>query len=283
MANKPTLVLGATGKTGRRVADGLQALGLPVRRGSRSGAPPFDWEDRATWEPVLQGAGAAYITYYPDLAVPGAAAAVEAFATLALDNQVRRLVLLSGRRGEEGAILGETAVQNSGADWTILRSSWFSQNFSEGFFVDQVLNGEIALPVGSVREPFIDVDDIAEAAVAALTDHRHVGRLYELTGPRLLTFAEATRQIAQAIGRDIRFVPLKMEQYTPLLAEQNVPADFGWLINYLFTDVLDGRNAYLTDGVQQALRRPPRDFADYVRDTAQSGIWSAAPTRTAQV
>jgi uncharacterized protein YbjT (DUF2867 family) len=276
MTNKPTLVLGATGKTGRRVADRLEVLGLPIRRGSRSGTPPFDWDDLGTWKPALKGAGAAYITYYPDIAVPGAAQVVEAFAKAAMDQDVRRLVLLSGR-GEEGAVLGEQAVQNSGADWTILRSGWFNQNFSEGIFVDQVRSGEVALPVESVREPFIDVDDIAAAAVAALTDERHVGRLYELTGPRLLTFADATTEIAQAVGRDIRFVSVPMEEYTALLAEQRVPPDFVSLIKYLFTEVLDGRNAHLNDGVQQALGRPPRDFTDYVRDTARSGIWSGTP------
>src|SRR5262249_13581266 len=145
MTTKPTLVLGATGKTGRRVVQRLTARGFPVRAGSRSASAPFDWEDRTTWVPALNGVGAVYVTYYPDVAVPGAADVVGDFAKLAVDNGVRRLVLLSGR-GEDGAVLAERAVQASGADWTVLRSSWFSQNFSEGFFVDQVLNGELALP-----------------------------------------------------------------------------------------------------------------------------------------
>jgi uncharacterized protein YbjT (DUF2867 family) len=275
MATTPTLVLGATGKTGRRVAARLKARGLPVRRGSRSGEPPFDWEDRTTWAPALRGAGAAYVTYYPDLAIPGAADTVGAFAELAVKSGVRRLVLLSGR-GEEGALLSEQAVQNSGADWTILRSTWFSQNFDEGFFLDQILSGEVALPVGDVQEPFVDADDIADIAVAALTDGRHVGQLYELTGPRLLTFPEAIRDIAHAAGREIRYVQVSREQYASVLVEQKVPAEFLSLMNYLFTEVLDGRNAHLTDGVERALGRRPRDFAEYVREAAASGVWRGA-------
>ena len=280
MTTRQTLVLGATGKTGRRVAERLSARGVPVRPGSRSGKPPFDWDDRATWTPALHGMGAAYVTYYPDLAIPGAAATVGDFANLAVKSGVRRLVLLSGR-GEDGALLGEQAVRDSGADWTILRSTWFSQNFSEGFFLDQVLNGEVALPVATVQEPFVDADDIAEIAVAALIDDRHVGQLYELTGPRLLTFPEAIDEIARAAGRAVRFKQISPEQYASLLAEQNVPAEFVSLMNYLFTEVLDGRNAHLTDGVQRALGRPPRDFSEYARDTAATGIWGGVPQRRA--
>jgi uncharacterized protein YbjT (DUF2867 family) len=271
-AKKPTLVLGGTGKTGRRVAERLTARGLPVLVGSRSGEPPFAWEDQATWAPALRDVESVYVTYYPDLALPGAAATVGAFAELAVANEVRRLVLLSGR-GEEGALLGEQAVRESGADWTILRSTWFSQNFSEGFFLDQVLSGEVALPAGNTPEPFVDADDIADIAVAALTDNRHIGQLYELTGPRLLTFAQAVEEIAQASGREIRYVPVSIEQYTSLLAEHDVPAEFVSLMNYLFTEVLDGRNAHLADGVQRALGREPRDFSDYVRATAATGVW----------
>jgi len=198
-----TLVLGGTGKTGRRVAERLTARGLPVRIGSRSGQPPFDWEDQATWAPALDGVGAVYVSYYPDLAAPGAVEAVGSFAELAVANGVRRLVMLAGRGEPEGE-QAEQAVRDSGADLTILRATWFSQNFSEDFMLESVLNGEIALPAGNTPEPFVDVDDIADVAVAALTEDGHVGQLYELTGPRLLTFAQVAEEIAQATGREIR-------------------------------------------------------------------------------
>jgi len=197
---KATLVLGGTGKTGRRVVERLAARGLPTRVSSRSGEPPFDWEDEATWVPALRDVESVYISYYPDLAVPGAAATVRSFAELAVESGVRRLVLLSGR-GEEEAQVSEQTVRDSGADWTILRSSWFSQNFSEDYMLEPVLGGEVALPAGNMPEPFVDADDIADVAVAALTEDGHGGRLYELTGPRLLTFAEAVGEIAQAAGR----------------------------------------------------------------------------------
>ena len=273
ISQNPTLILGGTGKTGRRVAERLAEQGLPVRLGSRAGNPPFDWEHEETWAPALEGVGAVYITYYPDLAVPGAPEAVAAFAKKAAESGVRRLVLLSGR-GEPEAQRSEEVLKNSGADWTILRCSWFSQNFSEGFLRDFLLAGEVALPAGDVKEPFVDADDIADAAVAALTEEGHIGQLYELTGPRLLTFAEAVGAIAEASGRDIRYVQIPHAAFEAMLTEQNVPADFVWLLNLLFTDVLDGRNAYLTDGIQQALGREPRDFADYVRKAAATGMWS---------
>jgi uncharacterized protein YbjT (DUF2867 family) len=267
-----TLVLGGTGKTGRRVAERLTARGLSVRIGSRSGEPPFDWEDQATWAPILDGVGAVYVSYYPDLVVPGAVEAVGSFAELAVANGVRRLVLLAGR-GEPEAEQAEQAVRNSGANLTILRATWFSQNFSEGFMLEPVLSGEIALPAGNTPEPFIDVDDIADVAVAALTEDGHVGQIYELTGPRLLTFAQVAEEIAQATGREIRYVPVSIEQYTAAAAEQGLPGEVIDLLRYLFSVVLDGRNAHLANGVQRALGREPRDFSDYARATAATGIW----------
>ncbi|TDF95076.1 NAD(P)H-binding protein [Paenibacillus piri] len=277
-AVKPILILGGTGKTGRRVAERLTERGLPVRIGSRSGEPSFDWENRSTWESSLQNVGAVYITYYPDLAVPGAAAAIGAFAELAVNNGIKRLVLLSGR-GEEEAQLSERAVQDSGADWTIVRASWFCQNFSESFLLGSVLSGMVALPAADVAEPFIDAEDIADVVVASLTEDGHIGQLYELTGPRALTFAEATEEIAKASGRHVRYVQLSAEQFTSMLSQQGIPAEFIALLTDLFTKVLDGRNSHLTDGVQRALGRGPRDFADYARDAAASGVWEVHDER----
>src|ERR671916_273214 len=160
-----TLVLGGASKTGRRVVERLEARGLPVRVGSRSGEPPFDWEDRSTWAPVLEGVGSAYISHYRD-ALPGAAGTVGSFAELAVANGVRRQVLLGGR-GELEAERVEAAARDSGAELTILRSTWFAQNFSEGAFLDFVLAGEVTLPAGDTPEPFVGVDDIPDVAPAA--------------------------------------------------------------------------------------------------------------------
>jgi uncharacterized protein YbjT (DUF2867 family) len=271
---QPTLVLGGTGKTGRRVAERLVARGLPVRLGSRSGKPPFDWEDRANWAPALSGVGSVYLTYYPDIAVPGAVDTVRSLVALAVASGVQRLVLLSGR-GEDEAERAEEVVQASGVDWTIVRSSWFNQNFSENYLLDAVLGGEVVLPVGDVAEPFIDADDIADVAVAALTEDGHAGQLYEVTGPRLLTFSEAVAEIAAATCREIRYVQVSPEQYASALEAEGVPADFVWLVNYLFTTIMDGRNAQVKDGVQRALGREPRDFSDYAWETAATGVWDA--------
>jgi len=272
---QPVLVLGGTGKTGRRVVERLLARGVPTRIGSRSGTPPFDWEDRSTWEPALRGAGAAYIAYYPDMAVPGAVETVGDLADLAVKSGVTRLVLLSGR-GEPEAELAEEAVRGSGADLTVLRSTWFMQNFSEEYMLEHVLTGEVRLPAGDVSEPFVDLEDLADVAVAALTQEGHVGQTYELTGPRLLTFADAVGEIARATGRDIRYVPVSVEEHAAAAAEHGVPADVIELLTYLFTEVLDGRNARLADGVQRALGREPRDFTAYVRAAAAAGAWDGS-------
>lgn len=270
---KSTLVLGGTGKTGRRIVEQLAARNVPVRVGSRSARPAFDWDDRSTWPEALLDVGAVYISYYPDLAAPGAPDAVRAFTDLAVGMGVRRLVLLSGR-GEHEAQRCEQIVKQSGAQWTVLRCSWFNQNFSENYLLEPILAGEVALPAPDIGEPFVDADDIADVAVAALTEDKHAGELYELTGPRLMTFAQAIAEIGRASGKEIRYVRAPMDEYVFALEQAQLPSDLIALIRYLFTEVLDGRNAFLTDGVQRALGRAPRDFADYARSAAAAGAWS---------
>jgi uncharacterized protein YbjT (DUF2867 family) len=255
------------------VVQRLTAHGVPARVGSRSGQPPFDWEDPSTWAAALDGVGSVYISYYPDIAAPGAVQVVGSFAELAVHSGARRLVLLAGR-GEPESESAEQAVRDSGADLTILRSTWFSQNFSEDYLLEPVLAGKVALPAGDTPEPFVDADDIADVAVAALTEDGHVGRLYELTGPRLLTFAEAVHEIAEATGREIRYVPVSIDEYAAAATGQGVPDEVIDMLTYLFGEVLDGRNAHLADGVQRALGREPRDFADYARTAAATGVWS---------
>ena len=268
-----TLVLGGTGKTGRRVAERL-ARGVPVRIGTRSAEPSFDWEKPKTWAPTLEGVSSAYISYYPDIAVPGAVGVVGSFADLAVKSGVPRLVLLSGR-GEAAAEQAEQAVRDSGADVTIVRSTWFMQNFSEDYMVDYVVAGEIALPGGETPEPFVDAADIADVAVAALTDDKHVGELYELTGPRPLTLTDVAEELSTATGRDIRYVPVSIEEFAAAGAEQGMPAEVIDILTYLFGEVLDGRNSHTMDGVKRALGREPRDFREFARDAAATGVWNA--------
>jgi uncharacterized protein YbjT (DUF2867 family) len=275
MNTKTTLVLGATGKTGSRVASRLAQVGHAVRMGSRNAPIPFDWDKRDTWRPALKEVSSVYVTFQPDLAVPGALDTVSAFFDAAVDSGVGKLVLLSGR-GEPEAQDAERALQATRADWTILRASWFCQNFSEGFFLEPIVAGEVALPAALAAEPFVDVEDIVDIAVAALTGPGHSRKLYELTGPEALTFAQAVGMIATATNREIAFVPVSMEDYRAELVRQNIPAEYVELVMYLFGTVLDGRNTPLADGVQQALGRRPRSFADYVQRTVAAEIWTPA-------
>lgn len=272
-SNGLTLVIGATGKTGRRVVDRLEALAVPVRAAARGTDPRFDWSDPQTWPAVLDGSESCFITFYPDLAFPGAVETVEAFATAAADAGVRRLVLLSGR-GEPEAQRAELAVAGVGCEWTVVRASWFDQNFSEHFLLPSVLDGVITLPAASdIGEPFVDLDDVADVVVAALTQAGHDGQIYEVTGPRLLTFGDVAEAISQATGRAITFESVSPEAFTEDARRNGVPADEIDELVHLFVDILDGHNAYLTDGIQRALGRPPRDFVDYAGAAAATGVW----------
>ncbi|MET3496684.1 NAD(P)H-binding protein [Variovorax boronicumulans] len=272
--SNPILVLGANGKTSGRVLQRLRAAGHTVRAGSRSAQPRFDWEEPATWTAALDGVRAVYVAYQPDLCVPGAVETVTAFYDAAAKAGVQRIVLLSGR-GEPEAQDAEKALQATPLDWTILRASWFFQNFSENYFLDEIVAGAITLPEGLAPEPFIDADDIAEIAAEALTGSRHNRQLYELTGSQALTFQEAIAQIGQATDRQIACQIISKADYALALSEAGLPPDVAQLVIYLFNTVLDGRNTPVADGVERALGRPPRSFADYVARTAASGLWGA--------
>lgn len=272
MHSNPILVIGATGKTGSRVANRLDKMGVAVRRGSRSVTIPFDWDQPKTWRPALDGVSKAYVTYFPDLAMPGAVEKVEALCEAAKEAGIKRIVMLSGR-GEHHARLGEDVVRHSGIDYTLVRAAWFAQNFSEGYLRDPILAGVLPMPGGDIREPIIDVEDIADVAVAALTEDGHSGELYEVTGPQLMTFAEMADMLSRAIGRPIRHNPISFEEFHAGVAEAG-----GEFIAGIFTDIaretLDGRNANLADGVERAIGRKPRDFANFVHSAASSGAWA---------
>ncbi len=280
MTQRKILVTGGTGKTGRKVAERLTSHGQSVRIGSRSATPAFDWEKPDTWAEALKGIYSVYVTFQPDLAVPGALDAIKQFTDLAIKSGVQKFVLLSGK-GEKEAELCEQAVMSSGVEWTIVRASWFNQNFSESFFLDPVLAGYVALPKADARIPFIDTDDIADVVVECLIDDKHNGQLYELTGPRRFTFPQAIKEISNALNREITFNPISMDEYGAMLKAHNVPEDHIWLITYLFNEVLTEENSIVTDHVEKVLGRKAKDFTDFVKEAAATGVWNTSESLSA--
>jgi len=273
MTEKKILILGGKGKTGRKVAERLTKLGKTIRIGSRNEQPAFDWENSETWEGALEGMDAVYVTFQPDLAIPAALTAIEEFTALAVKKGIQKIVLLSGR-GEKEAQLCEQVVMDADVNWTIVRCDWFNQNFSESFFLEPILAGYVALPRAETPVPYVDTDDIAEVVVKSLLEDKHNGQVYELTGPRLLTFEQVITEISKGTDRDIKFQLITMDEYIKMLKEYQVPEDYIWLINYLFTKVLDGRNASTTNVIEKVLGRKAKDFAEYVAETAATGVWN---------
>ena len=269
----PFLVIGGGGKTGRRVMDRLEALGHDVRSASRSASPSFDWNYDSNCNEVLAGVKALYVTYHPDLSVPGASDHIRALLTVAKAQGVERIVLLSGR-GEEEAQLCERLVLHSSIPATIVRCGWFNQNFSESFFRDLLMSGTLAVPNAHVGEGYVDADDIADVVTAALTGDGHEGRIYQLTGPELLTFRDVAAIFHEVTGRELEVIDVSREAFVEGLEAARLPEGMVQLVDYLFNEVLDGRNASLGDGVQQALGRPPRDFRSFLQKAHLSGAFT---------
>ncbi|TQM81910.1 uncharacterized protein YbjT (DUF2867 family) [Saccharothrix saharensis] len=262
MADLPILVLGATGSTGRRVAARLTAAGHGVRRASRRGDVRFDWSDRGTWAGALDGVERVYLMAPHELPVD------PDFVHDAVARGVRRLVLLSTRgvveMGDERLLAAERLVRESGVGWTVLRPDWFDQNFDEGFFRPSVLAGELVLPLGGKKQAFVDADDIAAVAAAALTEDGHEGETYEVTGPESLSFPQALDVLARITGRRIAFrgTPDDYRAVMPVeLAEAQIRA---W-------DAL--RDGEPTDVVARITGQEPKSFHDYALRAWEGGAW----------
>jgi uncharacterized protein YbjT (DUF2867 family) len=272
------LLTGGTGTTGRRIGARLRARDIPVRTASRAGVPPFEWNAPETWSAMLDGVTTAYIAYSPDLTIPGAVETVEHFCAEAQRSGVEKLVLLAGR-GEKEAEAAEDVVKACGARWTIVRASWFNQNFSEGMLLPAVLAGTIALPGGNVSEPFVDVEDIADVAMASLVDSAHDSRTYDVTGPRLMTFGEAADELSAASGRPVSYLHVTGSEFVAGAMADGVPEPIAEVLAVMFEGILDGRNAHLGDGVQEALGQPARDFATFASRAAAEGAWTTSTVR----
>ncbi|WP_272152114.1 NAD(P)H-binding protein [Tenacibaculum aiptasiae] len=273
--NSNILVIGGTGKTGRRVVEQLQNKGIEPRIGSRGASPSFDWDDKSTWENALNGIERMYVTYYPDLAVPGAKEAIQELTKQAKVSGVKKIVLLSGK-GETEAEACEKIVMDSGIDYTIVRASWFNQNWSESFFLDPILSGEVALPLSDVLIPFVDANDIAEVAATVLLDDTYNGDIVEVTGPELINFKDVVSMIAKASNRNLNFHDITLQQYVEGMKQQQVPGDVVWLIEYLFSHVLTNPNNQLVvNDVERVLGRKAKSFSAYAEDTAKTGIWNS--------
>jgi uncharacterized protein YbjT (DUF2867 family) len=268
------LVIGGTGKTGSRVAERLNQQGHNSRNGSRSSLPAFDWEDPTTFSSALEGIDRAYIVYYPDLAVPGAKEAIKKLTEAAKKAGLEKVVLLSGK-GEKEAEACEQIVAHSGLDYTLVRASWFNQNFSEGAFLDFVLSGMVALPMPDAEIPFVDADDIADVVAKVLVDDAYNGETITVTGPKKMTFREAVETMAAEIGREIHYQPISINEFKDGMKAVGLPDSYVWLFGYLFEEVLGNPdNQEVSHDVQRVLGRAATDFRAYAAKTAATGIWS---------
>ncbi|MGX9900998.1 NmrA family NAD(P)-binding protein [Arthrobacter sp. SA17] len=277
MTRNTFLITGASGKTGRRVSRLLQEQGHAVREASRSSQTPFDWNDQATWPAALDGVFAVYVVL-PDLGSPGTVEQVRSFAELAAASGVKKAVMVSFPEdgGMDFSLVSATERQitDAGLALTVLRLRWFSQNFSEDFLTDPVRSGDLRLSAGDGQEAFVDADDIAEVAVAALTDGRHDGRSYELTGPRTLSFTEIAEELSGATGRNISYTAITVEEFIAEQTAQGVPAEWAQMLGYMYSHIGSGALASTSGDVEKVLNRPSRDFSAYARATAATGVWN---------
>ncbi len=278
MKTENIVVIGGTGKTGRRVVKNLKEAGYNVRAVGHSTTPALDWEKPETYDAVLEGMDRAYIVYYPDLAVPGSKEAITTLTEKAKKAGLQKVVLLSGK-GETEAEACEQIVANSGLDYTLVRASWFNQNFSEGAFIDFVLDGVVALPMPEARIPFVDANDIADVVSKVLVDDAYNGQTITVTGPEMRTFEEVVGIMAKACNRELQYVPISIEEFKDGMRKAGLPDSYVWLFGYLFKEVLGNPdNQEISYDVEKVLGRKAIDFTEYAEQVAATGAWNPVTT-----
>jgi uncharacterized protein YbjT (DUF2867 family) len=265
------LVLGGTGTTGRRVVAGLRERGVPARIATRKPGEPgqvrFDWADRATHLAALRDVSAVYLLAPIGEAEP--ARLVEPFLADALAAGVRRVVLLSSSAvAEDSPGLGELQrLVRAAPEWTVLKPSWFMQNFTGEHLVAQgVRDGEIVTATGDARVAFVDAGDIAAVAVRALTDPEPHNTEPVLTGPGAVSYAEAASIIAAHTGRPVRHRAVSTAEFAASLTASGIPAGFSLVLAALDEGIRRGAEDRVTPAVEEVTGRPARSFETFVEE-----------------
>jgi uncharacterized protein YbjT (DUF2867 family) len=266
------LVLGATGKTGSRVAGRLSMHGASVRTAARSGADVhFDWDNQATWEEALRGATGLYLVS-PILRIDFAGL-VGQFLDQAEQAGVRHVTYLSAYGMEFApaevalrAVELDLAARGSLTS-TVIRPTWFMEDFSETFL--QPVNDEIVVPAGDGTEAFVSAEDIAAVAAVTLTEpEKHAGHAYAPTGPQALTMAEAAAMISAAAGRTITYRDADREQWIAAMISTGVPAEYAQVLRPLTATLASGNGARPNSDVLDVTGTAPVTFAEFAAKTA---------------
>ncbi|RKH18778.1 oxidoreductase [Corallococcus sp. CA047B] len=278
------LVTGASGNTGRPIAEGLASEGFRVRTATRSTTPPFpsadhvlfDWADPTTHEPAVDGVDRMYLLLPPLDADPSLL--MNPFIERALARGVRRVVLLSASAIPEGSPgLGQVHrfVREHAPEWSVLQPSWFMQNFANpqnqhGASVRR--DGTLMTSTDKGRVGFVDTADIAAVGVRALADEPSHDTAHVITGPQALSYDDIAAVMSRVSGRPIRHVHASQEEVRRHLQEgTGMPEAYARLLAGLDVTLRDGAEDRVTDTVLRVTGRAPRTFEAFAR--AHAHVW----------
>lgn len=272
-----TLVIGGTGTTGSRVARKLRDQGSPAwiasRRGNRDHVR-FDWHDSATHRDALAGVDAVY------LVAPIGEADPEPIMTPFLERAVRegvgRAVLLSASAvdpGTPGLGMVHNQVRDLFNEWAVLRPSWFMDNFTGDHLHAQAARkfGEIVSATGEGRVGFVAADDIADVAVAALTDPVPHNTDHIITGPEALSYDDVAAILGEVTGRPIRHRSVSTTELARRWTDRGMPPAFARLLTDLDAAIAAGAEDRTTPVVAEVTGHEPRLFRNVVAATLHRG------------
>lgn len=266
------LVIGGKGKTGRFVTRELTSRGVKAKITTRSPSSDddvaFDWQDPRTADAAFDGVDAVYIVAPTNNSDHGTI--VPPVLEIARKRGVRRFVLLSASSLEAGGpMMGQihSYLQKEAPEWTVLRPTWFMQNFSEQQHLATIQNeNAIYSATGGGRVGFIDAADIAKAAVSALLAETSWNRDFILTGPEALSYADFAEKISDVIGRTIKHVNLTTAELAERYARAGLDEAYASILAKMDERISEGSEDRLSDGVFALTGRSPTAAADFAKE-----------------
>ncbi|SEK05951.1 NmrA family NAD(P)-binding protein [Paenibacillus polymyxa] len=270
-----TLITGANGKTGSRVAAKLTQLQYPVRLAGRTKPGNwegtdyvyFDWYDESTHTQALMNVDKIYLVV-PVLDVNPAKVMIP-FIERALREGVQRFVLLgSASVPEDGPVFGPVhqALRRLAPEWAVLQPSYFMENFTEGQHVETIKNNKaIYSATQNGRIGFVSADDIAEVGVRALIDDKPHNTAHVITGPQTLTYNEVAEIIRKSTVQPIQHISLSDEELKAGMVRAGMPEEYADMLAGLDRRIREnGSEDQVTDTVKLVTGRCPVSFEQFV-------------------
>lgn len=266
------LVTGATGTIGQALIKQLQTKNADFVAGVRnveeakkklpsvSNFVEFDFSNSATYEGAVENIDSVFVLGPP--IVLNLEELVAPFLDFLKGKGINRVVYLSALGSENMKLLTfhttlTQKIKDDGFDYTILKPSFFAQNFKNYEWENITERGVVYVPAGTGKAGFVDVNDIAAVAAAALTEDGHSGKTYEITGPEILGYQDAANLLSEVMGKQIVYPNPTPEEFGATLKQAGAPDFIASYMIDVYSMILNNHVNVLSNHVEEVTGKKP--------------------------